>query len=221
MLRIRVPRQAVALGIAQRSKLTSYLVPKSSDLAKVVDISGNGLNAPYTSGAPIASQFTSKPDGITLAGSVGQATTPVLAAVRPVTITLQQFIKVTNLAGTYVSGMVPMADQFFRAVTNDVRAYVICADGSGNSLVSLAGLVLNSWHDFALVCAPNLCSFYVDGVLQASVAKSIRGDANPQWRLGYNASVTYGVGLLYMGTALTPDQLKQNAKYLRLTHGYP
>lgn len=220
MLRIRVARTSGAFGIAQRAALSSYLVPKSSDLTKVVDISGKGLHAPYDN-VPGAGQFTTKPDALTLAGALGQATTPVLAAARPQTMTLQLFCKVNNLAGTYTSGMVPVADMFFRAVNNDVRAYVICADGSGNFLFGPA-LALGSWHDFALVCKPNLCSFYVDGVLAGSVAKSIRADANIRWRLGYSSSPeTFGAGLIYLATALTSDQLKQNARYLRATHGYP
>lgn len=221
MLRIHVPRQSAALGIALRSKLTSYLVPQATDLAKVVDISGNGIHAPYSAGAPLANQFTSKPDAIAQNGSVGQALTPILAAARPVTMTLQLMCKVTNQAGTYVAGVVPEADMFFRAVTNDVRAYVICADGSGNFIVSGAGLVLNSWHDFTFVCAPNLVTFYIDGLVIGTVAKSVRGDANPKWQLGYSGSQTYGAGLIYLGTALTADQVKQNGKYLRITHGYP
>lgn len=221
MFRIHVPRQSVALGIAQRSKLTSYLVPKHTDVAKVNDISGAGVNAIFDAGAPDPAWIADAPPIVVLNGSVGEATTAVLAAARPASMTLQLFARVTNLAGTYVAGLTPEADMFIRAVTNDVRAYVIAADGTGNFLISPNALVLNSWHDFTIVGQPNLTTFYVDGLMVASIAKGLRADANPRWRLGWSAGVNYGVGLLYMGTALTADQVKQNGKYLRIAHGYP
>lgn len=184
-------------------------------------MSGNGNHATFSAGAPNPTWLSSAPPTVVLNGSIGQADTPVMAATRPVALTLQLMVRVNNLAGTYISGLIPEADMFFRAVTNDVRAYAIAADGSGNFLISGAGLALNSWHDFTLVGAPNLTTFYVDGVPVASIAKSLRNDASPKWRLGYSAGVTYGVGLAYFGTSLTTAQVVANGKWLRATYKYP
>lgn len=220
MFRVRIARSGGAAGLARRAAISSYLVPTSTDLVKVPDISGNGLHAPYDGLQPNAGQFSALPPAITPTGSIGQATTPIFAANFPASVTMTLFAKTSNNAGSYRAGLT-LAYMFMRVVWNDIRAYVIATDNSGNFLISPNALPLDTWHDFTIVGKPGLSVFYVDGLPVAQVAKGPRADANPRWRFDYSDAGAYGVALLYLGTALTADEVKQNNSYLRAQHHYP